>query len=80
MVLHNFVRFEWHQGELLTCRAYEIILGTVLGALLGWVARKVMKFAERKKLIDRQSFVAQYISLAVLSNGASQLDALCGAD
>ena len=28
-----------------------------------------MKFAERKKLIDRQSFVAQYISLAILAIG-----------
>jgi len=31
-----------------------------------------MKFAERKKLIDRQSFVAQYISLAILSTGGSE--------
>jgi len=28
-----------------------------------------MKFAERKKLIDRQSYVAQYVSLAILSIG-----------
>lgn len=28
-----------------------------------------MKFCERKNLIDRQSFVAQYVSLAVLSIG-----------
>jgi hypothetical protein len=31
-----------------------------------------MKFCERKGLIDRQSFVAQYISLAVLSIGLSR--------
>lgn len=30
-----------------------------------------MKFAERRKLIDRQSFVAQYVSLAILSIGES---------
>jgi NhaP-type Na+/H+ or K+/H+ antiporter len=49
--------------------AYEVILGTIIGALLGYTARKVMKFSERRKLIDRQSFVAQYVSLAVLSIG-----------
>lgn len=32
-----------------------------------------MKFAEAKKLIDRQSFVAQYISLAVFSIGFTTL-------
>ncbi len=51
--------------------AYEIILGVILGALLGFAARKFMKFAERRKLIDRQSFVAQYVSLAILSIGES---------
>jgi hypothetical protein len=49
--------------------AYEVLLGVVIGGLLGYSARKVMKFAERKKLIDRQSYVAQYVSLAVLSIG-----------
>ncbi|ORX37176.1 Sodium/hydrogen exchanger family-domain-containing protein [Kockovaella imperatae] len=53
--------------------AYEVILGIILGALLGWVARKVMKFSEAKKLIDRQSFVAQYVSLAILSIGFTSL-------
>ena len=30
-----------------------------------------MQFSERKGLIDRQSFVAQYVSLAVLTIGES---------
>lgn len=51
--------------------AYEVILGILIGACLGYAARKVMQFSERKKLIDRESFVAQYISLAVLSIGKS---------
>lgn len=50
---------------------YEVILGIIIGALLGYSARKIMKFAERKKLIDRQSYVAQYVSLAILSIGKS---------
>ncbi|KAK1925819.1 Sodium/hydrogen exchanger family-domain-containing protein, partial [Papiliotrema laurentii] len=53
--------------------AYEVILGIILGALLGWVVRKVMMFSERKKLIDRQSLVAQYISLAILAIGFTSL-------
>jgi NhaP-type Na+/H+ or K+/H+ antiporter len=50
---------------------YEVVLGIIIGALLGYSARKIMKFAERKKLIDRQSYVAQYVSLAILSIGMS---------
>ncbi|WVR06563.1 hypothetical protein IAU60_003594 [Kwoniella sp. DSM 27419] len=60
---------------------YEIVLGVLIGAVLGFSARKFMKFAERKKLVDRQSYVAQYVSLAVLSMGATALlgsdDLLC---
>ncbi|TKY87777.1 hypothetical protein EX895_003358 [Sporisorium graminicola] len=53
--------------------AYEIILGTILGALIGYLARKFMRFSERNKLIDRESFVAQYISLAIASMGVNVL-------
>ncbi|KAJ1020085.1 hypothetical protein NDA16_004365 [Ustilago loliicola] len=53
--------------------AYEIILGTLLGALIGYLARKFMRFSERTKLIDRESFVAQYISLAIASMGVNVL-------
>ncbi|KAF8340357.1 Sodium/hydrogen exchanger family-domain-containing protein [Cantharellus anzutake] len=53
--------------------AYEIFLGTILGALLGYSARHLMKFCEKHDLIDRQSYVAQYISLALLSNGITSI-------
>ncbi|KAN0062189.1 hypothetical protein ACQY0O_005368 [Thecaphora frezii] len=53
--------------------AYEIILGTLLGALIGYAARKFMRFSERHKLIDRESFVAQYVSLAIVSMGVNVL-------
>ena len=52
---------------------YEIILGTVLGTILGYSARHIMKFCERHDLIDRHSYVAQYISLALLSNGITTI-------
>ena len=60
-------------GRIDTCSAYEIILGTLLGGLLGFSVRKVMQFAERRNYIDRQSFVAQYVSLALMSTGGTVL-------
>ncbi|EPT05141.1 hypothetical protein FOMPIDRAFT_1045207 [Fomitopsis schrenkii] len=52
---------------------YQIILGTVLGAIIGYGFRHLMKFCERKDLIDRQSYVAQYVSLAILTIGVNTL-------
>ncbi|KAG8969192.1 hypothetical protein FRC03_004145 [Tulasnella sp. 419] len=52
---------------------YEVLLGIVLGAVLGFAFRHLMKFCERKNLIDRHSYVAQYISLALLSIGMTTL-------
>lgn len=37
------------------------------------MARKVLKFSEARKFIDRQSYIAQYISLAILSIGFTSL-------
>ena len=48
-------------------------MGIVFGALLGFGFRHLMKFCERKDLIDRQSYVAQYVSLAILTIGATTL-------
>lgn len=52
---------------------YEVALGIVFGAALGYAFRHMMKFCERKNLIDRHSYVAQYISLAMLAIGATTL-------
>ncbi|WFC95167.1 hypothetical protein MBRA1_001814 [Malassezia brasiliensis] len=53
--------------------AWEICLGTFLGALMGFLARRLIRFSERKKLVDRESFVAQYVSLALASMGVNVL-------
>ncbi|ORY22016.1 Sodium/hydrogen exchanger family-domain-containing protein [Naematelia encephala] len=53
--------------------SYEVLLGIIIGAILGFVARKLMQFAERKRFVDRQSYVAQYVSLAVMSIGITSL-------
>ncbi|KAI0314071.1 Sodium/hydrogen exchanger family-domain-containing protein [Amylostereum chailletii] len=52
---------------------YEVVLGIVFGAALGFGFRHLMKFCERKDLIDRQSYVAQYVSLALLTIGSCTL-------
>jgi NhaP-type Na+/H+ or K+/H+ antiporter len=55
----------------------EIALGIIIGALIGWGFRHLLKFCEGRDLIDRKSYVAQYIALALLSNG---ITALLGSD
>ena len=51
----------------------QIIFGTVIGVLLGYGFRHLMKFCQRHDLIDRQSYVAQYVSLAMLTVGTCTL-------
>lgn len=48
---------------------YQILLSVVFGSLIGFGFRHLMKFCERNDLIDRQSYVAQYVSLAFLTIG-----------
>ncbi|KAF4577281.1 Na(+)/H(+) exchanger family protein [Pleurotus pulmonarius] len=52
---------------------YSIIMAVVIGGLLGFAFRHLMKFCERRNLIDRHSYVAQYISLALLTIGVCTL-------
>ncbi len=51
----------------------QIVLSVIWGSILGYGSRHLMKFCERKDLIDRQSYVAQYISLALLTVGTTTL-------
>ncbi|KAF7297786.1 Na-H-Exchanger domain-containing protein [Mycena kentingensis (nom. inval.)] len=52
---------------------YQIILGVIIGSFIGWGFRHLMKFSERHSLIDRHSYVAQYVSLALLTGGLTTL-------
>jgi NhaP-type Na+/H+ or K+/H+ antiporter len=49
--------------------ADEVILGTVLGAALGYAFSHLMKYSHRKGFIDRESYVAQYLALTFLIIG-----------
>ncbi|KAF8551278.1 hypothetical protein OG21DRAFT_1445426 [Imleria badia] len=48
---------------------FEILFSVVFGSALGFAFRHLMMFCQRKDLIDRQSYVAQYVSLAFLTIG-----------
>ncbi|KAG6830777.1 hypothetical protein H0H87_007121, partial [Tephrocybe sp. NHM501043] len=52
---------------------YQIILGIVIGAALGFGFRHLIKFCQHYNLIDRHSYVAQYLSLAMLTTGVTVL-------
>ncbi|KAI0299685.1 Sodium/hydrogen exchanger family-domain-containing protein [Multifurca ochricompacta] len=52
---------------------YQIVLSVIWGSMLGYGFRHLMKFCEGKDLIDRQSYVAQYVSLALLTIGTTTL-------
>ncbi|KAF8519669.1 Sodium/hydrogen exchanger family-domain-containing protein [Gautieria morchelliformis] len=52
---------------------YQVIFGIALGAFLGLAFCHIMKYSLRKRFIDRESYVAQYIALAFMSIGLTNL-------
>lgn len=48
---------------------YQVFLGVFIGALLGLGFSHLMKFSHRHGFIDRESYVAQYLSLAIFITG-----------
>ncbi|KAK2467346.1 hypothetical protein APHAL10511_000581 [Amanita phalloides] len=48
---------------------YQVLLGVLMGAVLGWLFSRFMKIAHRVGWIDRESYVAQYLALAVFITG-----------
>ncbi|KAI0033791.1 Sodium/hydrogen exchanger family-domain-containing protein [Vararia minispora EC-137] len=51
---------------------YQVILGTVLGALVGWLFSQLMQYAQRRNFIDRESYIAQYIALTLFIIGVTR--------
>lgn len=52
---------------------YQVLLGVFVGTSLGWVFRLLMQRAETMGIIDRSSYLGQYLSLTLLSLGATAL-------
>ncbi|WAQ87901.1 hypothetical protein PtA15_9A25 [Puccinia triticina] len=48
---------------------YHITVGIIMGVVTGMIARHTLKFCKRKELIDKESMVAMYITLALLTAG-----------
>lgn len=52
---------------------WECCFGVVLGVVLGYLLRWAVAFAEKKELIDRESFLALFIFLAFVSAGVGSM-------
>lgn len=44
---------------------YMILLSIVIGAIIGWLAKRLVFYAEQHDLIDKESFLGFWIGLAV---------------
>lgn len=52
---------------------WECIFGCILGAFIGYVLRKAVALAEKRNLIDRESFLAIFIFLSFNSAGIGSM-------
>ncbi|KAK3304557.1 Sodium/hydrogen exchanger family-domain-containing protein [Chaetomium strumarium] len=48
---------------------YTILLSIVYGAVVGWIAKELLHWAEERKFVDRESFLVFAISLALFIVG-----------
>ncbi|KAG6891231.1 hypothetical protein C0995_008483 [Termitomyces sp. Mi166 len=48
---------------------YQVVMGTILGAISGLVFSHLMKFCHQRGFIDRESYVAQYLALSIFVAG-----------
>lgn len=49
--------------------AYTIILSVFYGWAVGWLAKELLHFAEKKKWVDRESFIVFAITIALFTTG-----------
>lgn len=49
--------------------AYTIILSIIYGAVVGWIAKELLHFAEERNYVDRESFLVFAIALALFVLG-----------
>ncbi|RMZ71143.1 putative Na(+) H(+) antiporter 1 [Pyrenophora seminiperda CCB06] len=65
----NQVAFHWFCLTVL----YECIFGAFYGFLVGYIARRAIRWAHEKDLIDRESFLVFYFVLALFCAGSGSL-------
>ena len=61
----NEVAYHWFCETIL----YECVFGATYGVLIGYIGRHMIKWADRKGLIDRESFLVFYFVLALFCAG-----------
>ena len=59
------VAYHWFCNTIL----YECIFGATYGVLIGYLGRHAIKWADRRGLIDRESFLVFYFTLALFCAG-----------
>ncbi|ORY91290.1 Cation/H+ exchanger, partial [Syncephalastrum racemosum] len=70
LFLAIFLLGEDHVGKAIgkwiyeTC-LFQIALSCVIGVIVGWIARKILQWSERHRLIDKPSFLSFAIALAL---------------
>ncbi|KAI1268379.1 alkali metal cation/H+ antiporter Nha1 C terminus-domain-containing protein [Xylariaceae sp. FL1019] len=52
---------------------YECVFGAVYGFIIGYIARHGIKFAEKRDLIDRESFLVFYFVLSLFCAGSGSI-------
>ncbi|KAN0128122.1 Sodium/hydrogen exchanger [Lactarius tabidus] len=50
---------------------YQVMLGTILGATIGYLSSRIMRFAQERNFVDHDSYVVLYVSLALFTVGAA---------
>lgn len=74
----NLVLHPGHAGTIvknwfLLTILWECIFGCLLGVTIGWTLRKLVALAEKRNLIDRESFLAIFVFLAFNSAGIGSM-------
>ncbi|KAF8263512.1 Cation/H+ exchanger [Lactarius quietus] len=50
---------------------YQVIFGTILGATIGHLSSRIMRFAQGRGFVDQESYIVLYVSLALFAVGAA---------
>ncbi|KAI0779989.1 Cation/H+ exchanger, partial [Fomes fomentarius] len=51
---------------------YQVLLGAIIGAMIGYVFSCLMKISHGKGFIDRESYIAQYLALTLFTIGVTR--------
>ncbi|KAF1826917.1 uncharacterized protein K489DRAFT_414471 [Dissoconium aciculare CBS 342.82] len=65
----NEVALHWFCFTVL----YECIFGAIYGVAIGYIARRLIRYAHERELIDRESFLVFYFVLALFCAGSGSM-------